>query len=693
MSFRDPMKRQQAMFDPPQKHWKNQSLLSLMDGKDSGKSLLAQGPVEYRPLRPSAPERTEAPAEKPERPARLRSLFGRMKKRLIVVPAEESAKPRLADSEAGVDTGRRSPAEHPRHQEEEISRVADRAPQTYAPPEEDIYWRPVIDPMRIFSGILWARRLIIATTVLGAVAGVLIALATPKQYYAATEILFDPRRLQLSDRDLTSDNLPSDATLALIENQVSIIASAPVLNRVVERLELAADPEFNGQGDSFLGTLFNPRALLSLGGNGGATQETRWTLAVQNLAEKLNVSRNERTFIIHVGVSTEEAEKSALVANTVAEVYLAQAGDMQQQTANRATTELTGRLDELQAQVQAAERAVADFKVEHDLVDAQGRLITDDEIVRLNDQLSTARARTSELNARAASARDLQVDDVLGGALPEQVSSPVMTELLAQYAGLNQQADRAAVRLGPRHPEYLAVQAELGGVRDAIAGELRRVIASIQVELQRAVQLEQELAARLARLKVEKGSIESEQVTLRELEREAAARRAVYESFLLRARETGQQSTLNTANANIISAAYPPLLPSGPSRASIAMVGTVLGFLAGVAIGATKGAMDSLRENMNSPRPTSPRPSSGRIYSDAAGMRRRREDDFPEEDDGDLDPPPSGPDPRDRRHHGNEAAPAAAGTEPTSLERIRDDLRAVRHEIDTLARQRAIRRA
>ncbi|WP_246727902.1 GumC family protein [Chelativorans sp. Marseille-P2723] len=560
------------------------------------------------------------------------------------------------------------------------------------------YWQPLINPVRVINGILAARRLIAATTVLGALAGVLVALATPKHYYAATDILFDPRSLQLSDRDLTSGNLPSDATLALIENQVSIITSGPVLNRVVQKLNLAQNPEFNGQGGSILGMLLSPRALFSLGG-GSASEETRHALAVQNLAKKLNVSRNERTFIIHLGASTEDAERSALIANTTAEVYLAQAGTILQRTANQAATELTQRLDELRAEVEAAERAVADFKAEHGIVDAQGRLITDDEMVRLNDQLATARARTAELNARAASARQINVDDILGGTLPEQVSSPVMTELLAQYAGLRREADRGATRLGPRHPDYQAAQAELSGVRQAMADELRRVSASIQVELQRAVQLEQELASRLARLKLEKGELESQQVTLRELEREAAARRAVYEAFLVRARDTGEQQTMNTANATVISEAYPPLLPSGPSRASIAIAGAILGLLSGISIGAARGAWASLRENTRKSPPAPKPPSPGTRRQDLIAMNRRKErHGQPHGEVHSL--PAAGSSSRLNRNSSTRTdrgqqlnrSQTEMGVLSSSLEMIRKDLRSVRQEIDALAKDRSRRR-
>src|SRR5690606_10781682 len=146
---------------------------------------------------------------------------------------------------------------------------------------------------------------------------------------SATDLLFDPRDLQLVERELTSGGLPPDATLALIENQVSIIRSGSVLNKVVERLALADDPEFNGQGGTLLGKLLNPRALLSFDGSGADGDTMRYRLAVRNLAESLDVSRNPRTFVIHIGVTTQDPEKSALIANTTAEIYLQTSNERQ----------------------------------------------------------------------------------------------------------------------------------------------------------------------------------------------------------------------------------------------------------------------------------------------------------------------------------------------------------------------------
>ncbi len=452
-------------------------------------------------------------------------------------------------------------------------------------------WEPMIEPIEVVRGIARSKLLIATTTLVGALAGVAVALSTPKMYQAWTEMIVDPRNLKLTERELTDSGLPWDATLTLVENQVRVLTSGSVLTKVVDKLDLANDPEFNGGGAGGFGQLMP-------GGDAPAVPsgpDRRHVLAVDNLFRALTIDRGSKSFVVSVGAKTQSADKSALIANTMTEVFIQTHGEMQAGTAGRATDELNARLEELRKAVEAAERKVESFKAENDLIDAQGRLITDDEIQRVNDQLTGARARTLELNARAATTRSVNVESALSGALPEAVASAAITELRAQYATLTQEADRLSVKLGPRHPERLAVDAQIAGARERIAAELRRVVASIQIELRRAVQTEQELAARLAQLKVRQGEVSNELVTLRELDRDVTAKRAVYESFLLRARETGEQKDINPTNVTIISRASPPLESTGPKRSTIAIAGMLLGFAAGVGLGGMRGAYTSLR--------------------------------------------------------------------------------------------------
>ncbi|MGY6709337.1 MAG: GumC family protein [Rhizobiaceae bacterium] len=472
-------------------------------------------------------------------------------------------------------------------------------------PREQALWRPLIDPAAVFGEVWRSKRLIVGCAVLGAVLGVAVALSTPRTYSAATDILIDPREWAVLERDQGRGSLQADAALALIENQIRVMTSRPVLRETVNRLNLADDPEFNGMGSAGISPMAlvgSLRQLLSFSGD-GSEERGREALAINNLGRSLFVSRGGRTFVVSVGVTTTDSEKSALIANTLTDVYLDVSARLQAGSSGRAADELNSRLDELRQGVEQSERAVEMFKAENEIIDAQGRLITDDEITRLNDQLSQARARTVELRARAQSARDLDVTAVVNGSLPEQIASGSMTELRAQYTNLQLSADRLAVRLGPRHPELLSVTAQLRGAEQQIRTELSRIVASLEVDLSRAQQQEQDLSAELARLKIRQGDLGNELVTLRELEREAAAKRAVYETFLLRARETGEQRQLNTANVTIISEAVPPLLPSGVSRAVISAGGMLLGLLFGVGIAGARGAWIGMINPVARPQP------------------------------------------------------------------------------------------
>ncbi|MFC3220793.1 GumC family protein [Tianweitania populi] len=460
-------------------------------------------------------------------------------------------------------------------------------------------WRPLIDPGTVLMRVVRSPWTILICTVAGTALGVVVALNTPKVYEAATDLLIDPRDLQILDREISQSGLSSDAALALIQNQMRIMTSGNVLNKVVDQLGLQDDPEFNGQASS--GIDLNPlnrlRAALAPDDNGAPNPAIRRTMTIQNLQRHVQVTRDSATFVVTIWAKAQDPEKAARIANTMSSAFLETSARFQAETAGRATSELTGRLDELRGSVEDAERKVETFKAENGIVDAQGRLITDDEILKLNDQLSTARARTAELKARAATVGTLNVDAVVGGILPEQINSNVLAQLRAQYAALRQEADRLAVRLGPRHPQRLAADVQVGSARDQIAQELRRINSSVQVELSRAQQLEKDLSGRLETLKTRQGDLSGERVTLRELERDAASKRAVYEAFLLRSRETGEQENINTANINIISPASAPLQSSGLSRAKIVLIGLILGLGAGIGLALLRGVWDSLRQN------------------------------------------------------------------------------------------------
>jgi len=403
------------------------------------------------------------------------------------------------------------------------------------------------------SGMARSKRLIAACGVLGAMAGGLTAQSLPARYEATAELHL------VAGADAS--------TFAGLEDQRRVVTSGIVLNKVVDKLGLADDPAFNGtETDS--GFVSVVRSLLSRS-DGAATSDAghRHAMAASRLAESLSVSQGREASTIAVTATTGNGETSALIANTVAEAFLATAATMH---SDPQASGVAGTADE-------AAKKLEVFLAQHGLGSGDANAAAD-ALLKLDDQLSAARARTAEMNGKIAAMKAVGVDAAVGGGLPQEFESNAMAALRTQYLAIKRESDRAGAQLGPRNPERIALDTQLAGARDRIAAELRRITASLQATLKEAVQAEQGLAARRAQSGLDASGI----ATLRALR--DAARQAAAE-----ARPNRSDDLRDATSDAVITKAYAPLEPSGPSRLPITLAGLLAGLAAGAGIGAVRG--------------------------------------------------------------------------------------------------------
>ncbi|MBO0661632.1 GumC family protein [Jiella sp. MQZ9-1] len=458
----------------------------------------------------------------------------------------------------------------------------------------------LVDPLFLLREVWAAKWLIVLITLLGIALSVLIALNMPHKYTAVTQVLIDPRDLKVVQNEVTPNGLPGDATLALIESQMSIIYSNDVLGAVAKKADLAKDPEFNGETKSVLSPILS---FFAKPEDADALRR-RDLVTLAALRKSIDVSRDPKTFVINIALTTRDPDKSARLANLLADAFIDQIARVQSDTAKRASDALSSRLAELRQKVVDAEQAVEAYKQKYRLVGVGGRLVDDDYIVRINDQLARARGETTTLRVRAEQMKNASVDDVVKGTLPEELTSDTLNRLRTTYSELAQRRATLAATLGPRHPRLIAAEDALQSARQAIKQELQRIVSAAQTELARAERTDKELTAQVNGLKDKQLQTSADFVKLRELEREVDASRAVYEAFLLRARETGEQERLNTANVRIISSATPPLSPSSTSRKLIVIVGVIGGFLVGLGLAVLAALIKMLRRTLRQPEQT-----------------------------------------------------------------------------------------
>ncbi|MBK3422032.1 Wzz/FepE/Etk N-terminal domain-containing protein, partial [Methylobacterium ajmalii] len=111
-----------------------------------------------------------------------------------------------------------------------------------------------LDPREILRSVRQRWLTVLLPVLLFLAAAAAWTTFNPPQFTASTQILIDPRGLQVVKDGLTTPDPASDASLLLVDSQLRVLTSDDVLGRVVDRFDLAGDPEFLGR-DSLLGAI------------------------------------------------------------------------------------------------------------------------------------------------------------------------------------------------------------------------------------------------------------------------------------------------------------------------------------------------------------------------------------------------------------------------------------------------------
>jgi uncharacterized protein involved in exopolysaccharide biosynthesis/Mrp family chromosome partitioning ATPase len=441
---------------------------------------------------------------------------------------------------------------------------------------------PPIDVQKIWS-VLWRGKItILLSTIVAVGLAAAFVLLVPHKYTATTQILIDPMDLRGAQSDIAPAIPQSDAAVLQVESQARVIASDNVLRRVVASEGLDHDPEFM---------------------HGALAQQYGPIAALNELQRHVQVKRSERTYVVDVSVTSEDPAKAARLANAIAQTYLTEQTEVRSDAARQISQALKGRLQELQTRVRDAEQKVEAYKASHNIVGANGELVNEQQLSNLNSQLSTSRARTSEAKARLDQVESVLHSKTPVGAFPEAVQSPTISLLRSQYAEIMRRDAEQKSSLGERHPAVIEIEAQGARLQKLIEDEVNRIAASDRAEYERAKADEDMLSRQVDGLKNTAVSTNESLVGLRELERDVQASRAVYESFLVRSRETGEQEQVDTKNIRIISKADRPIYRSSPPPSLIVgLAAALLGFASGVGIVIMQGSAEDAV-----PRPAKPR--------------------------------------------------------------------------------------
>lgn len=431
------------------------------------------------------------------------------------------------------------------------------SPQTPAYPGQT--FRP-IEPERMHLRQLFGILLQRARLGLGVAAAVFLvvlaafAMKTPT-YTAAASVVIDPPGGNMASAEPARLS-PEDGA---VDTEVEVLRSHDLAERVVRRLELYNDPEFNS---SMAPGMFGMKP-------GAAPIEDPSPRLVSRIADRVQahawMRRAGMTYVVHVGFTSTSPEKAALIANTYVDEYLDRQLDQKIAAVSRANQELGASIEKLRQEAASAEAEVQRYKNAHGLMSAEGATMAEQEVSTLNQQLAIARAEAAEKQARLSAAL-AQLRNGNGGAdVGAALGSDTVRELRKNEAELSVKLAQLKTDFTDQYPEVKRTQAQLSDVRRQIQIEINRILSSLRAEAAAAAGREASLRGSRAVAQGGLAANNEAMVGLVGLQQRADAAKAIYDAYLNRAKEVAAEGSLQQADATISSRAAVPTGPSSPN--------------------------------------------------------------------------------------------------------------------------------
>ncbi len=469
-------------------------------------------------------------------------------------------------------------------------------------------WITFADLLRILS-IHW-RKIVASGIVLGGLSAVVV-LFMPAVYAGTALVMIDEQQNHIfdsrTDPSVLSD-LPSDPSS--VESQLQMLQSHALIGHVVDRLGLAADPEFNGTSQDWFGGVTGAidRIISGLGQRSGpkpdvpdaSTAQQRREHAVGSVRASLSAEIEGRSTVIGITFHSRSPVQAAGVANAIADTYVDSLTDAKSFASENAAKWLSDRVTKLGRQAGAADAAVQLYKAQHGLLDTStGTALTDQKLGDLTSQLIGAEGDRAEAQAKLSRVKQL-VQSGKNADVTEVVDSPLIGQLREQEATLLQQKADFSSRYGDRNPKMVSLETQLSVLKQKIDEEAARIVGTVSNTVAVADAHVQAIRGEMAGATSTANTQNYARVKLGELAADAASAHALYQSYLDRLKQTQEQTGLKSADAHVASPASVPLAPISPKSALIigggAMGGLLVGFLYALMADRLCGGFRSLQE-------------------------------------------------------------------------------------------------
>ncbi|MFB9135746.1 GumC family protein [Vibrio olivae] len=423
-------------------------------------------------------------------------------------------------------------------------------------------------------------------TILVTIVTALIVFSLTPKYTATATLLIEPEvQKVVSFEDLVGVDTSKKG---YYQTQIEILKSRQISQRVVDKLNLDEYPEFNS-------SLITERSLIStiryriksffsmlLGKKKEPmSDEAREARIRQNVVNSvqghINVTAIDGTQLVNIEFTSKDPELAAKGADAVGDAYIESNLDARLDTAQQASSWISGRLESLRQELRASEDKLTDFLRQEKLIDDSGIDSQASSIISdLTLRLSQIRDSRIQLESAYSTLKNRGNDLT---TIPSISKHPQVVALRNVLASAQKDVTELSKRYGPKHEKMKAAIAKRDSAREELNNLLGQLVSEIKKELDSVSNQERLIQEELQRQVDKFQDITVKKREYQSLSREVETNRNILNVFLNRYKETAATGDYKTEYARFADRAQRPLKPSKPNKKLLivaAFVGSLL---------------------------------------------------------------------------------------------------------------------
>ena len=435
------------------------------------------------------------------------------------------------------------------------------------------------------------RWVILATSIAVMFAIGLYTLRQPKVYQATTSLIIDataPRYLDNQVQEVVDTGSTNYwYNKEHYETQYKVIVSRAVSKRVVEKLGLDNDLAFLQ-----LTRIKDPVALknaLSL------------VDPVAVLQSKIKAQPVKDSRLVYVVIEDYDADRAALLANEVAQAYIAENLALKLRTTDKASEWLEEQLKDLEHKSRQSELSVYQFKKNADMLTTSledRQSMVSQRLNAINLALTEVRTKLAGLRARVDAIGKLRhsanEDDAhWAEGLSSGEDNVLIHQLKIRYASQKVECAELKERYLSGHPKLAACLEKLSSTKQDLVHELSNLVRAAETDLVEATLKEKNLGLLLDAAKADAFEVNKKQIEFNRINREAENNQRLYDLVLKRLKDIELSGLLRTSNVRVLDPARASRVPVKPNVRFSLILAAVLGLVTGLAFAFTLEYLDN----------------------------------------------------------------------------------------------------